>query len=112
MLPNRKLLDRVCQYIQENTHNPITLTDLERVSCMSRRNLHYVFQDHFKCTPMQWVRMERLEKARSMLMEVDSTLTVTTAAFLCGFNKASTFSHDYKLRFGELPSETILKSRF
>jgi AraC-like DNA-binding protein len=110
MLPNRKLLDRVCQYIQENTHNPITLTDLERVSCISRRNLHYAFQHHFKCTPMQWVRTQRLETARSMLMKAGSSLSVTTTAFLCGFNKASTFAHDYRLRFGELPSETMMKS--
>jgi AraC-like DNA-binding protein len=103
----RKLLDRVCQYIQENKHQLITLTDLEQVSCMSRRNLHYAFQHNFNCTPMQWVRVQRLDAARTMLRKVGSTLSVTATAFLCGFNKSSTFSHYYNLRFGELPSVTI-----
>lgn len=104
---SKNLLDRVCQYVQENKHQSITLTDLERVSCMSRRNLHYAFQRTFHCTPMQWVRVQRLETARSMLIKAGSNLTVTAIAFLCGFNRASTFSDDYRLRFGELPSETI-----
>jgi transcriptional regulator GlxA family with amidase domain len=104
---SRNLLDRSCQYIQENKHQLITLTDLERVSCMSRRNLHYAFQSHFNCTPMQWVRVQRLESARSMLVKAGSILSVTDTAFLCGFNKSSTFSYYYNLRFGELPSETI-----
>ena len=104
---NKNLLDRVCQYIQENKHQLITLSDLERVGCMSRRNLHYAFQRKFHCTPMQWVRVQRLETARSMLIKTGSSLTVTTIAFLCGFNKASNFSHDYQHRFGELPSATI-----
>jgi AraC-like DNA-binding protein len=104
---SRKLLDRVCQYIQENKHQLITLTDLEQVSCMSRRNLHYAFQHNFNCTPMQWVRVQRLDAARTMLRKVGSTLSVTATAFLCGFNKSSTFSHYYNLRFGELPSVTI-----
>jgi len=104
---SRKLLDRSCQYIQQNKHQLITLTDLEQVSCMSRRNLHYAFQHTFNCTPMQWVRVQRLESARTMLKRVGSTLSVTATAFLCGFNKSSTFSHYYNLRFGELPSAAI-----
>jgi AraC-like DNA-binding protein len=104
---SRKLLDRVCQYIQENKHQLITLTDLEQVSCMSRRNLHYAFQHNFSCTPMQWVRVQRLDAARTLLRKVGSNLSVTATAFLCGFNKSSTFSHYYNLRFGELPSVTI-----
>jgi AraC-like DNA-binding protein len=104
---SRKLLDRACQYIQENKHQSITLTDLERVSCMSRRNLHYAFQHQFNCAPMQWVRLQRLETARLMLMKADSTLTVSAIAILCGFSKPSAFSHYYNLRFGELPSATI-----
>jgi AraC-like DNA-binding protein len=103
----RRLLDRSCQFIHENQHLPITLSDIERVSCMSKRSLHYAFQHNFKCTPMQWVRTQRLETARSMLLKVGSTLTVTATAFLCGFNKSSTFSHYYNQHFGEYPSTTI-----
>lgn len=104
------LLDRALQYIQENQSRLITLTDLEQVSCMSRRNLHYGFQRRFNCTPMQWVRLQRLETARAMLMKNSSTLTITAIALLCGFNKPSTFAQNYNLRFGELPSVTLARS--
>jgi len=105
---SKNLLDRACQYIKEHQNELITMTDLERVSCMSGRNLQYAFQETFACTPMQWVRVQRLETARSMLIRTGSSLTVTTIAFLCGFNKPSAFSYYYNLRFGELPSETIV----
>ena len=107
---SRNLLDRCCQYIMEHKHQQITLTDLERVSCMSRRNLNYAFQRHFNCTPMQWVRVQRLESARSMLTSGSHSLTVSAVAFFCGFNKPSTFSQYYKSRFGEFPSTTIERS--
>jgi transcriptional regulator GlxA family with amidase domain len=104
---SKNLLDRACQYIQEHLHELITLTDLEKVSCMSKRNLQYAFQQHFNCTPMQWLRMQRLETARSMLLKKESNLSITATALLCGFNNPSAFAHNYNLRFGELPSVTI-----
>lgn len=108
---SEKLLDRACQYIQENKHQLITLSDLERVSCMTSRNLQYAFQHRFKCSPMHWLRVQRLETARSMLLKADSTLTVTSVALFCGFNSSSTFSNYYRLRFGELPSVTMKRSQ-
>lgn len=103
----RGLLDRVCQYIQENKYQSITLTDLERVSCMSKRNLQYSFQRTFNCTPMAWVRVQRIEMSRSMLMDVGVNLSITAIGLLCGFNDISSFSRYYQLRFGESPSTTI-----
>jgi hypothetical protein len=60
---DKRLLDRTCQYIQANLTSPITLTMLDQVSSMSRRKLHYAFQFRYGCTPMQWVRDERLMRS-------------------------------------------------
>ena len=112
--PNRKyarrLLDRACQYIQAHLHQPINLTDLERVSCMSRRKLHYAFLKRYNCTPMQWVRAERLTLVHNQLNRGIPGDKVTTIALDCGFNKPTAFANYYYKRFGELPSATLARS--
>jgi len=104
---SEKLIDRVCQYIQAHHDQPITLSKLEQVSGMSARTLQLAFQKQLQCTPIQWIRMQRLDTARERLIKADSRTTVTEVAFTCGFNKPSTFTYFYKLRFGELPSTTL-----
>ncbi len=103
----RRRLDRICQYIQANLAESITLTELERIGFMSRRNLHYAFQNRYDCTPMQWVRQERLTLAHSFLVMASVGTTVTDIAYKCGFAKSTTFSEYYNRRYGELPSATL-----
>jgi AraC-like DNA-binding protein len=106
----RRLLDRVCQYIQANLREPINLTDLERVSCMSRRKLHYSFLRRYNCTPMQWVRTERLTLIHSKLNRAIPGDTTSKIALEYGFTKPTTFANYYLKRFGELPSATIARA--
>ena len=106
----RRRLDRICQYIQANLGQPITLTDLEQVGFMSRRNLHYAFQNRYGCTPMQWVRQERLILAHSLLVMARVGTTVTDVALECGFSKSTTFSAYYLKQFGEAPSLTLSRA--
>lgn len=105
-----RLLDQVCQYVQAHLRDPITLTDLERVSCMSRRKLHYSFLHHYGCTPMQWVRAERLKLAQSRLNRAIPGDTVSKIALEYGFTKPFTFSNYYLKQFGELPSSTLART--
>lgn len=106
----RRLLDRVCQYIQAHLNQPINLTDLERVSCMSRRKLHYAFLKRYNCTPMQWVRAERLTLVHNQLNRAVPGDKITTIALECGFNKPTAFADYYNKRFGELPSATLARA--
>lgn len=112
--PNRKydrrLLDRVCQYIQSHLSYPITLSDLEKAGCMSRRKLHYAFLKRYNCTPIEWVRMERLTLAHEKINKASQGTKLTDIALACGFNKPATFSHYYHLRFGEQPSATLARA--
>jgi AraC-like DNA-binding protein len=107
---SEKLLERACQYITAHQDQVITLSQLEHVSGMSERNLQLEFQKHYQCTPMQWVRQQRLNTARERLLKAATGATITTVALKCGFNKPSEFAHQYKVRFGELPSATLQRS--
>ena len=106
---DQRLLDRTCQYIQANLTNTITLSMLDNISHMSRRKLHYAFQDRYGCSPMRWVRNERLILANNYLRHAQAWDTVTAIAYHCGFTKLSSFASNYQAMFGELPSVTLSK---
>jgi len=72
---------------------------------MSARSLQYAFQRRFNCTPMQWIREQRLLKANEVLMRKESEKTVTEVALDCGFGSVNHFSVYYRKRFGRTPSE-------
>jgi AraC-like DNA-binding protein len=104
-------LEPVCNYILINLERPLRLTDLERISGMSRRSLQYAFMKKFACTPMQWVRRERLSLAYKKLSNAAEGATVTAIALSCGFENLSMFSENFKKRFGKLPRQ-VLVSRY
>jgi AraC-like DNA-binding protein len=114
LTPNRKygrrLLDRVCDYIQSHLGQPISITTLERVSNMSARNLHYGFLKRYNTTPMRWVRAERLAMAHGHLISATPGDTVTSIALACGFSKPAAFADYYQKQYGELPSITLARA--
>jgi transcriptional regulator GlxA family with amidase domain len=46
-----------------------------------------------------------------MLMVSDKTTSVTNVAFDCGFTNLGHFAKDYDKCFGELPSETLNRTK-
>ena len=108
---NNKTLDLICAWIEANIHQPITLTCLEKLSGLSGRSLQTVFRKKYQCTPMQWVKLRRLEYVFKRLSDPDSTANVTAIAIECGFNHLGYFANDYYRRFGEYPLETLTKAQ-
>ena len=106
---SRQTLGPVCDYIRTHLDSPITLSALEKVAGMSRRSLQYSFGAHFGCSPMDWVRHQRLELARRRLMDAQPGASVTEIALNCGFTHLATFSRRYQQVFGEPPSSTLMK---
>lgn len=106
---SERLLERACQFIDAHQDQVITLSELEHVSGMSTRSLQLEFQKRYQCTPTQWIRQQRLGSARARLVKAVAGTTVTAVALMCGFSKPSEFAHQYKLRFGELPSTTLAR---
>lgn len=111
MSVERRTLNAVCDYIKAHIDESITLTRLEQISGFSRRSLQYTFLRHFACTPMQWVREQRLELARALLTHPDCNTSITQVALTCGFPVCGLFSQYYAARFGERPSATLARYR-
>jgi AraC-like DNA-binding protein len=102
-------LDELVDFILANLDRPITLTDLEERSHYSGRQLQYVFRRKFDCTPLQFVRRQRLKYAMSRLEQAKSTDTITAIARELGYRSASSFSADFFRQFGSYPS-VVLRS--
>lgn len=103
--PNRSI-QKVLNYIHEHWNEPLSTDEIARSCSVSPRTIH----NHFSVTGMslmQYVKSFRLQKARAMLANPSLTTTVTEVALHCGFANHGHFSRDYRLVFGEKPSETL-----
>jgi AraC-like DNA-binding protein len=98
------------EYIDANWSQPITINALVETSGASARALFKNFAKTYGCSPMQYVKNVRLEKARKLLTDAGTSQSVTAVAFACGFLNLGHFARDYRNRFGELPSQTLWRN--
>jgi AraC-like DNA-binding protein len=104
-------LDDLVDYIHSNAHLNLTLTDLEERSHYSGRQLQNLFREKFDCTPLQFVRRQRLSTAMEKLQTAGPGDTVTTIARDMGYRYTSSFSCDFQREFGVSPSVVLRSSR-
>lgn len=105
--PTQGAIDEVCDAIRSRLHQRFTITDMERMTGMSRRSLQSAFNRRFGCAPMEWQKRERLRVARQMLTGGSAEPSVADLAFQLGFSSASRFTAFYREMFGETPKATI-----
>ena len=103
---------RVEAYVEANWSRPITIEALVEIAGVSARTLFRAFDKARGCSPMVFARQVRLERARQLLLKPDDKTSVTGIALLCGFSNPGHFAGAYRTRFGELPSQTLHRSRF
>lgn len=97
-------LDPLLTFILGHLQEPLSLSTLERVSNYSRRTLQYAFHEHCGCSPMQWIRQQRLARAHQRLLHPQPGDTVTAISTACGYRSLSRFNVDYKRAYGAKPS--------
>jgi AraC family ethanolamine operon transcriptional activator len=67
-----------------------------------------MFRKRFDCTPLDYVRSQRLRWAHRQLQEGDPKIVkVSAVARHAGWVKVSNFAVAYRKMFGKLPSETL-----
>ena len=102
--------EELIAYLEEHLHEPLSLHQLEAMSHYSRRALQYAFLERLGCSPTQWIRTMRLERARRWLQEPQPGETVTRIAQACGYRSLNLFSMDFQQRFHVKPSELLRES--
>lgn len=102
----KKVVDQVRGYLQDNKDTPISVTELCDLANVSRRTLQYSFMTVLGISPLQYLRLSRLNAVRRALQANHEQRTVGEIASEWGFWHLSQFSCDYKRLFGECPSMT------
>lgn len=101
---------RTSEYIEDHIQEPIALADLAREAGVSIRSLQMGFKKSLGMGPMAYLRDQKLEQVRDeLLLTSPGESNVGDVAARWGFLHPSHFTKIYKLRFGELPSETLNK---
>lgn len=96
------------KFVAAHLGEAISTAAIAAAAGVSERSLYAGFRRFKMMTPMEFVKNQRLERARGILKGTDEPgLTVTQVALDCGFNHLGNFARDYRLRFGELPSKTL-----
>ncbi|MGE0666143.1 MAG: AraC family transcriptional regulator [Sphingomonadales bacterium] len=99
-------------FIRAHLEEPITTGDIVAASGVSGRSLYYGFRRWRQTTPMAYLKGVRLDRAREELLAASVRGgSITDIALGVGYSYMSRFSADYKARFGERPSETLLGCR-
>lgn len=102
---NRNVLrmGEVLSYMEKHLGTEISFETLAEVSKMSPTSLRRVCQAAFGCSPMDYLRRLRINKA--MLLFSDPSKSVSDVAFQVGFQDAGYFSRIFKAESGKTPSE-------
>ena len=107
VIPGEAVIRKLEDYIAENCHRGLTLTDLEEHSSYSGRQLQNRFMDKHGCSPMQYVRRARLAVALERIERAAEGDSVARIARELGYRQASHFSADFKKYYGHCPSGVL-----
>lgn len=103
----RAVVEQVKDYLRQYKEEPISILDLCEACHVSRRTLQYSFETVMGVSPLQYLRLSRLNGVRRDLSNTTDNRSIADIAAEWGFWHMSQFSQDYKHLFNEQPSQTL-----
>ncbi len=94
-------LTKAIQIMSERIANPVSPSVIAEQIGISTRQLERLFGKYLNASPKKYFMELRLEKARNLLIQTESS--VTDVAFACGFESAGHFSRVYRATYGVTP---------
>jgi AraC-like DNA-binding protein len=110
-LPAPLVVRRIEEFIEAHWQEAITIDRLAAEAGASTRAIFRAFERSRGYSPMAFAKAIRLKRAREILLSGDPGVSVTAAAFKSNFASPGRFAKDYRDAFGELPSETLARTR-
>lgn len=98
-------LQRVKDLIDSGEGENWSLHQLADAACMSSSTLQRHFRRHFNCSVMDYLRGQRLESARQLLLSGQHR--ITDVALGAGYSSAANFATAFRRRFGQPPSACL-----
>lgn len=97
-------------FIKKNLNSPISAKEMAGKVNMSLPHFHHVFKGSMGCSPMNYLKTCRLEKAEIYLLGSD--LSLTEIAELTGFSNQFHFCREFKNKTGLPPSAYRKRNRW
>ncbi|MGB7336708.1 MAG: AraC family transcriptional regulator [Salaquimonas sp.] len=106
-VPTSAVIKRGRSYIMENLAEAITVSDIAEAAGCSLRGLQMGFRQRFGCSPMKYLRLQRLKHAHYLLQTLPAEIQISSVAFDVGYTHLGRFAIDYRNQFGVSPRETL-----
>ena len=107
----RVVVEDLLDWLRRHRAEPVSMGDLAAHAGVSVRAVEQAFASHVGAPPMACLRAMRLDLARRLLEAAPAGSNVTAVVLEAGINHLGRFAGEYQRRYGELPSETLLRSR-
>lgn len=96
-------IKRMLQYIQEHYGRKLTLSEIAGSASLSEIECLRCFRAMIGCTPIQYVKQARVQRAAELLASTDRRISDIGAA--CGFQEMSYFAKAFRSLKGCTPGE-------
>ncbi len=100
-LLDRRRLNRVLEYIEDNLESDITVSDLADAACFSLFHFVRAFHTAMGRPPHAYLSERRLDRAKLMLAYSDTSLV--NVAFACRFSGQANFTKAFTRTMGVSP---------
>jgi AraC family transcriptional regulator len=107
-LPRAKLV-RALEYIQDQLHTDVTVSDIAQAVYMSPYHFGRLFKESTGQSPYQYVVEARVRKAKELL--TTGKFTISEAAYHVGFVDQSHLTRHFKRVFGLPPTKLLSRRR-
>ncbi|MEM8585638.1 MAG: AraC family transcriptional regulator [Bacteroidota bacterium] len=102
-LKSNHRLAHVINYIRDNLHEKLSVSDLSQQAHMSESSFYRTFKNEIGATPLDFIQEERLTLASSLLRSTDKS--ISRISDYCGFSSLSYFAKVFKRWAGVSPSK-------
>ena len=108
-MPNRftaketERLKKTSGFIKENLHSILGLKELCAMAAMNRHRLNEGFKKMHGKKVSEFIREQRMEKAKELLQQTDESVQLIAEA--TGYGYANNFLRAYKQYFGNTPAK-------
>lgn len=101
--PQKILILKATQYIQNNYDTPITITDVVNYLGIDRTYLFRIFKIYLQVSPKTYLTTTRLRAVKEMLIKSDTSIKFV--ALSCGYTSYVHFSKAFRKYIGMAPSQ-------
>lgn len=109
---NAYRISKSISYINENLCDYLSVDELVQNVHMSISSFHKHFKTITSVSPLQYIKIQRLQKAKNLILS--DNMDITGASYEVGYQSASQFSREYSRYFGISPRLDIknIKSKW